>query len=84
MLGVGVEEDHTSLRSDRFGPAVVDVGGRVHADARVTMVVVVPTEEASAVGTSIFEAPESVGKVRSVLEGPELRFRVRIVVTLTG
>jgi hypothetical protein len=74
VFGVGIEEDHTSLSSDRFGPAVVDVGGCVQADARVAVVVVIPAEEPGTVGTSVLEAAESVGEVRSILEGPELRF----------
>ena len=84
MLGVGVEEDHASLRPDRLGPAVVDVGRSVQADARMAVIVVVPGEESSAVGTGVLEAAEPVGEVRPVLEGPELRFRVRIVIALTG
>jgi len=84
VLRVGVEEDHAPLISDRFRPAVVDVGRSVQADSRMAMVVVVPTEESSTVGTSVLEAAEPVGEVRSVLEGPELRFRVRVVVALIG
>ena len=72
MLGVGVEEDDTALLSDLFSPAVVDVGRGVQADSRMTVIVVVPTEESSTVGTSVLEAAEPVGEVGSVLEGPEL------------
>ena len=80
MLGVGVEEDDTSSMSDPFGSAVVNVGGSVEPDPRMAVVVVVPTEESSTVGTGILEASEPVGEVRSVLEGAELRFRIAIVI----
>ena len=84
MLGIGVEKDDTSAMSDPFGPAVVNVGGSVQSDARVAVVVVVPTEESSTVGTGIFEAAEAVGEVWSVLEGAELRFRIAIVIAHVG
>jgi hypothetical protein len=50
----------------------------------MTVVFVVPTEEAAAVGMGIFEGPEGLGEVRSVLEGPEVALRVGVVVALTG
>ena len=74
MLGVGIEEDHAASSPDRFGPAVVDVGRRVEPDARMTVVVVIPTEKANTVGAGVLEAAEAVGELRSILEGPELAF----------
>ena len=72
MFGIGIEEDHTPLLSDLVGPPVVDVSRCVESDTRVTVVVVIPTEESTAVGTGVLEAAEPVGEVRPVLEGPEL------------
>ena len=42
VRGVGDAEDRGPLSSEELGPAVVDVGGRVIADPRMTMIVVVP------------------------------------------
>jgi hypothetical protein len=38
MLGVGIEKDDAALFSDGFGPAVVDVGGGMKTNARMTMI----------------------------------------------
>jgi hypothetical protein len=72
MLGEGIEEDGTTSISDRFCSAVVNVGGRMQTDARMAVIVVIPTEEATAVGMGVLETAEPVGEVGSVLEGPEL------------
>jgi hypothetical protein len=74
MLGIGVEKDGPALFADGFGPAVVHVSGGMKSNARMTMIVVVPTEESGTVGLAVFERAEAIGEVRSVLEGPELRF----------
>jgi len=74
MLGVGVEQDDTPLAADRLGAAVVDVGRRVEPDARMTMVVVIPTKEANTVGAGVLETAEAVGELGSIVEGPELAF----------
>jgi len=62
MLGVGVEQDDTPMTADRLGAAVVDVGRCVKANAGVTVVLVVPTEKAAAVGPAVLVAAEAVGK----------------------
>jgi hypothetical protein len=80
MLGVGIEEDDAASIADRLGPAVVDVGRRVEPDARMTVIVVVPTEESSTVGAAVLEAAEPVRELRSIFEGAELAFGIRIVV----
>ena len=46
----------------------------------MVMVVVVPIEEGLTKGTSIFNRAKLLGKLRLVLEGLELRFRIRIVI----
>ena len=84
MLGVGVEKDDAALFSDRFGPAVVHVGGGMKSNARMTMIVVIPTEKSGTVGLAVFEAAEAIGEVGSVLEGPELRFTERVVIAHMG
>ena len=81
VFGIGVEQDDSALFSDRFGPAVVDVGGGMKSNARVAMIVVIPSEKSGAVGLGVFEAAEAVGEIRSVLEGSELRFTERNVIT---
>jgi len=84
VFGIGVEQDDSALFSDRFGPAVVDVGGGMKSNARMTMIVVIPSEKSGTVGMGVFEAAEAIGEVGSVLEGPELRFTERIVITDMG
>lgn len=84
MGGVGSVQDHGSSVSDLFGSAVVDVGWRVEADARMTMFVVIPAEESTAVGVGVLEGAEAVRELRPILEGAEVRFGIRVVVGLTG
>jgi hypothetical protein len=64
--------------------AVVDVGGGVQSEAAVTVVVVVPAEEVLAVRAGGLDRGEPGRERRPVLEGLELRFRIRVVVALTG
>jgi hypothetical protein len=47
---IGGVQDLGALSLDGCGPAVVDVGGGVQAEAAVMMLVVVPGEEDLAVG----------------------------------
>ncbi len=44
------------------------------------MLALVPTEELAAMGTRMLDGTEAVGEVQSVLQGSELRLRVRIVI----
>jgi hypothetical protein len=71
VLGIGVEKDDSALFSDRFGPAVVHVGWGMKSNARMTMIVVIPSEKSGTVGVGVFEAAEAIGEVGSVLEGPD-------------
>ena len=66
--------------SGRGGAAVVDVGRREIAEAAVMVRVVVPREQIAADAARVFERAEPVRKLGAVLQGPELRFRERIVV----
>src|SRR6202158_1399030 len=75
----GIEGDG-ALLGERRGGAVVD-GGRSHqADTAVAMFVVVPVEEVLAVSAGVLDGAETIGKVRSVLQGFELRLGVWIVI----
>ena len=65
---------------DRRGAAVVDVGRREIGQAAVMMRVVVPREQIVADGAGIFDRAEAIGKLRTVFERAELRFRKRVVV----
>ena len=70
---MGIEKDDAALFPDRLGPAVVHIGGGMKSNARMTMIVVIPTEESRTVGVAVFIRAEAIGEVGSVLEGPELR-----------
>jgi hypothetical protein len=74
MLAIGVEKDDPALFADGFGSAVVHVGGGMKSNARMTMIVVIPTEKSGTMGVAVFVGAEAIGEVGSVLEGPELRF----------
>jgi hypothetical protein len=50
----------------------------------MTVLVVIPREESSAVAVSVFVGAEAIGESRPVLEGPEMTFGIGVVVTLTG
>src|SRR5450631_3446954 len=74
----GIEGDGALLGERRSG-AVVD-GGRSHqADTAVAMFVIVPVEEVPAVSTGVLDRAETIGEVRSVLQGFELRLGVWII-----
>ena len=61
-----------------------DLGGRIHGESRVMMVVVVPTEEGREVVLSGIGPLESTGVVGLVFESPELRFAEGVVVGHVG
>ena len=54
--------------ADQLGVSVVDIMGSVPGDAGMTMLVVVPTEEALAEHPGCFDAGEPVREVRPVLQ----------------
>jgi len=68
MLAVGVKKDDTALFTDGLRPAVVHVGGSMKSNARMTMIVVIPTEESRTVGVAVFVGAEAIGEVGSVLK----------------
>jgi hypothetical protein len=74
MLAIGIEKDDSALFSDGLRPAVVHVGRGMKSNARMTMIIVIPTEKSGTVGVAVFIRAEAIGEVGSVLEGPELRF----------
>ena len=77
---MGSVEDGLTLFPDERRLAVVDHGGRHHADAGVAMVVVVPSEERLAKGAAVLNTAEAIRKLGAILHGPKLTFRIRIVV----
>ena len=78
--GVGKRQGLGALSLQGLGGAVMD-GVRAHqADAAVAVLVVVPVEEALTVRASVLERAEARGEVGPVLQGLELRFRVRVVI----
>jgi hypothetical protein len=54
VRGVRGLEDTSAFELAAFGASVVDVGRGVEADARMTVVVVVPAEEAPTEGAAVF------------------------------
>ena len=54
------------------------------ADARVPVLLVVPSEKSLAESPGILNAAETFREIRSILEGLELRFRKGIVVAGVG
>ena len=61
--------------------AVVDIGGGVHPNPGVAVLVVVPVVERDTEGSGLFQAGEAVGEIGPVLQGFELRFTEWVVVT---
>ena len=84
MGRVGGHEHLLPLRADRGGLAEVHDGGREKSQAAVTVLVVVPGEEALAERAPVFERAEAIRELRTVLQGLELRFRERVVVGDVG
>lgn len=77
---VGLLQDLAALDLQGLGCAIVD-GVRGHqADATVAMVVVVPVEEMLTMSPGILERSEALREVWPILQGLELRLRVRVVV----
>ena len=44
------------------------------------MLLVVPVEELLAEGAAVLDAAEAIRELRTVLQGPELAFRIRVVI----
>jgi hypothetical protein len=74
--GVGAGQDHGPRLADPGSTAVVDVGGRVVADAGVTVLVVVPAKAAFAEGPRVLQRSEPFRELGPVLERLELGLRV--------
>jgi hypothetical protein len=71
---VGGVENRLPLFPDAGRLAVMDHGGRHHADPGVAMLVVVPREESLAEGAAVLNAAEAIGKLGALLQGAELAF----------
>jgi hypothetical protein len=80
MGGEGALEDRGAGGDDLPGTAVVDVGGGEQRDPAVTVLKVVPAEEALAERAGVGDAAEPVREGRVVLEGLELAFGVGVVI----
>jgi hypothetical protein len=81
---VGGSEYVGADRPYYFGSSIVDVDRVVPGDAAVVVLGVVPAEEPLAERAGVFDAAEAVGEVGPVLQRPEVRLAVGIVVALTG
>src|ERR1019366_2044660 len=69
-----------ALCGECHGAAIMDGGRRHQADSPVSVFVVIPLEELLAVRPCILDRTKAVGEVGPILQGFELRLRVRIVV----
>ena len=69
---MGCGEDVGAAGLDGGGAAVVDVGGGVQAQPRMSMIFVVVGEEFLAVGPGGLDGVEPAGEVGPVLEGLEI------------
>lgn len=77
---VGSVQDLGADSADLFGVSVVDGVRGVPGDAGVPVLGVVPGEEALAERPRLEQAGERFGELGPVLQRPELRLGVRIVV----
>lgn len=77
---VGLLQNLGTLDAQGLGGAIVD-GVRGHqAYAAVAVLLVVPVEETLTVSACALERAEALGEVGAVLQGLELRLRVRVVI----
>src|ERR1700675_1511869 len=75
----GIEGDGALLGERRSG-AVVDSGRSHQADPAVEVFGIVPVKKGPGVSTGVLDRAETIGEVRSVLQGFELRLGVWIVI----
>ena len=68
MRSVGRLENPSTTELHVWRLSEVDVGRRVESKARMSVLTVVPAEEALAEGARILDRTEAVRKLRSVLE----------------
>lgn len=73
-------ECRRAFLGDAGGVAVVDIRGRVVADAGVLMVMVVPVHETADEGPGVVDRGEAIGELRPVFHGLEQGLTVRIIV----
>ena len=82
--GVGGLEDDLASLADLIRLTVVEHGRGEQADAGVVVVVVVPSEEATAEAQGVLVALEAVREFGNVFEGFELAFGERVVIGHMG
>ena len=80
MDGLGHEQCLLACQLDGLGQAVVNAVRGVETDPRMMVCVVVPIEEGAAETARVLDRTETLGKLRPVLHGAELRFRERVVI----
>ena len=73
MSAVGGGEDDGALFADGAGPAVVDIG-RLESEPGMAVMVVIPSDEGSAVGPSSLDGLEPEREVGPLLQCLEPRF----------
>ena len=74
-------ENRCPVTGDLIGQAIMHLLGRHQGDPAVAMLFVIPEEEVLAESSAVLDGPEPLWELRTVLERPELRFRVRVVIT---
>ena len=82
--GIGGGEDVLPLADDLGRATEVDLSGREQADTAMPVLQVVPREEPAAEVLRLLDAGEPAGEAGVVLDGLEVRLRVRVVVRDPG
>src|SRR5688572_26557597 len=80
MNQVSGGENDLPLCKDDFRLVVMDHGWSQKPQAGVAVFVVVPGEEVQAESAAVLDRAEAIRKVGTILQGPELTFRIGIVV----
>ena len=85
MDAIGGIENGLALFENERGLVVVDHGRRHQTESGMAVFVVVPGEEALAEGLrAILDRAKAIRKLRPVLQGAEVAFRIRVVVGDVG
>ncbi len=69
-----------ALREHLRRSSMMDIVRSQHGDAAMTVLVVLPREERSAVGRGVLDVEETTGEAGVVLQGLEPRLRERVVI----
>jgi len=76
----GCSQDHFTATYHFVGQPIVHLFGGQQCDATVVMLRVIPEEKSLAKATAILEGAELFRELRTVLQGFELGFRIRVVI----